>query len=81
MRTVCEMFRLKGCVSCGGDLGLSYEDWQCLQCGRYYYISVPWNFPRRREGAWGNTGKASKQGDESKKRRRENKSKKSVVAV
>ena len=38
MRTVCEMFRLKGCVSCGGDLGLSYEDWQCLQSGSFDYL-------------------------------------------
>ena len=81
MRMVCEMFRLKGCVSCGGDLGLNYGDWQCLQCGRYYYISVPWSSPSRREGGWGNAGKVSKQGGESKKRRRENEPQKSVVAA
>ena len=75
------MLRLKGCVRCGGDLGMSYEDWQCLQCGRYYYISVPWNPLRHREGAWGNTSKVPKAGDESKKRRRGNESKKSVIAV
>ena len=36
------MFRLKGCLKCGGDLYLDRIDWQCLQCGRYYYKLRPW---------------------------------------
>jgi hypothetical protein len=31
-------FLLKACVRCGGDLALDDGDWQCLQCGRYYYV-------------------------------------------
>ena len=29
--------RLKGCVRCGGDLRSEDGDWQCLQCGHYFY--------------------------------------------
>ena len=36
------MLRLKGCVKCGGDLLLQDEDWQCFQCGRYFYSTPPW---------------------------------------
>ncbi len=32
-----DRFLLKACVRCGGDLALDDGDWQCLQCGRYYY--------------------------------------------
>ena len=31
------MLKLKGCVRCGGDLNADGQDWQCLQCGHYYY--------------------------------------------
>ena len=52
------MFRLKGCVKCGGDLFLEYGDWHCLQCGKYYYTTAPWSYDGRREGGWANVGRA-----------------------
>ena len=27
-------FHFRGCPRCGGDLYLTPDDWQCLQCGR-----------------------------------------------
>ncbi len=35
------MLRLKGCPRCGGDLRPYEGDWQCLQCGHYYYGELP----------------------------------------
>ena len=39
------LWNLKSCGKCHGDLFMEGEDWQCLQCGRYYYnrpvLSVP----------------------------------------
>ncbi|MBM3942834.1 MAG: hypothetical protein FJ316_07925 [SAR202 cluster bacterium] len=32
-----EVFLLKSCPRCGGDLILDEGDWLCLQCGRYFY--------------------------------------------
>ena len=75
------MFQLKGCIRCGGDLSMNYEDWQCLQCGRYYYKTVPWSYDRRREGAWGNSSRVSKKRDELAKIPAENESTNTAVGV
>ena len=53
------MFRLKGCVKCGGDLFLEGADWECLQCGKYYYTGAPLHFDGRREGAWASRGRTT----------------------
>lgn len=42
-------FLLKACVRCGGDLALDDGDWQCLQCGRYYYVRRNLASPPSRE--------------------------------
>ena len=34
------MLKLKGCIRCGGDLKVDERDWQCLQCGHYYYDGI-----------------------------------------
>ena len=34
-------FVLRGCPRCGGDLFLNEGDWQCLQCGRYWFNRRP----------------------------------------
>ena len=34
------LFRLKACVKCRGDLVWDDGDWLCLQCGRYYYTRL-----------------------------------------
>lgn len=31
------LWNFKGCQKCCGDLFMDNGDWQCLQCGRYYY--------------------------------------------
>ena len=31
------VWRLKGCNRCGGDLFAQEDEWGCIQCGRYYY--------------------------------------------
>ena len=59
------MFWLKGCVRCGGDLFVQYEDWQCFQCGRYYYDTMPASYRSRREGVWGNSGRRRRKGSKS----------------
>jgi len=33
------MLRLKGCTRCHGDMTFDGQDWQCLQCGGYYYMN------------------------------------------
>ena len=40
-RTSQQMLMLKGCVRCGGDLKPDDGEWQCLQCGHYFYGGVP----------------------------------------
>ena len=39
------IWNFKGCQKCCGDLFMDDGDWQCLQCGRYYYrrpvVTVP----------------------------------------
>ena len=35
-----EIYRLKACAKCGGDLAYDEGDWICLQCGRYYYADL-----------------------------------------
>ena len=35
-----DLFRLKACQKCRGDLVLDEGDWLCLQCGRYYYTGL-----------------------------------------
>lgn len=67
------MLRLKGCAKCGGDLITDYDDWQCLQCGRYYYSTTPQSYFGR-EGAWGNADRVAERRNGRKKHRRENKS-------
>jgi hypothetical protein len=34
------LFRLKACTKCRGDLLLDEGDWLCLQCGTYYYTGL-----------------------------------------
>jgi hypothetical protein len=34
------LFRLKACTKCRGDLVLDEGDWLCLQCGTYYYTGL-----------------------------------------
>ena len=68
------VLKLKACARCGGDLHLDDTDWQCLQCGRYYYGSTPWSYLRRREGAWGNSKKVSGRRDGLERKRPKNKS-------
>ncbi len=34
------LFRLKACTKCRGDLVLDDGDWLCLQCGTYYYTGL-----------------------------------------
>lgn len=55
-----DMFLLKGCIRCKGDLYLEDQIWQCLQCGRYYYKhkAAPLRYTGR-EGAWGSSRKVS----------------------
>ncbi|MBT99476.1 MAG: hypothetical protein CL902_12765 [Dehalococcoidia bacterium] len=31
------LYMLKGCGKCGGDLGISFDEWSCIQCGACYY--------------------------------------------
>lgn len=54
------MFRLKGCIKCGGDLFLEERDWECLQCGKYYYSTALLIFDGRREGAWASRSRTTK---------------------
>ena len=75
------LFRLKGCDKCGGDLSLNDGDWQCFQCGRYYYSAVPWTYALRREGSWGNDDRIQRRRDGFKRRPRENKSADGVASV
>ena len=35
-----ELYRLKACTKCGGDLAYDEGDWICLQCGTYYYVGL-----------------------------------------
>ena len=35
-----ELYRLKACRKCGGDLAFDEGDWICLQCGVYYYVGL-----------------------------------------
>ena len=30
-------FIFRGCRRCAGDLFINQGDWQCLQCGHYFY--------------------------------------------
>lgn len=73
-----DMFQLKGCEKCGGDLLRDDPDWQCFQCGTYYYSTAPMIYFPKREGVWGN---ARRVGGTAKTRRVENKSMKKVVGV
>ena len=34
------LFCLKACTKCGGDLAVDDGDWICLQCGTYYYTGL-----------------------------------------
>ena len=59
-----EMFWLKGCARCGGDLYLGDGDWQCLQCGRSYYRNTsPGHLRRERAWGGGSFGRASHRRD------------------
>lgn len=75
------MFQLKGCVNCSGDLFLDDGDWRCLQCGRYFYNADPWSYLIRRESAWGNFGRVAAPGDGKSRRRAGNKSAEGVAGV
>ena len=75
------MFRLKGCVKCSGDLFQSDGDWQCLQCGKYYYMTAPWSYDHRREGVWGSAGKVLERRVTSERNRPKNKSVDEVASV
>ncbi len=35
-----DLFRLKACQKCRGDLVLDEGDWLCLQCGKYNYTGL-----------------------------------------
>ena len=35
-----QLFRLKACPKCRGDLAFDQGDWICLQCGTYYYTGL-----------------------------------------
>ena len=76
-----DMFQLKGCEKCGGDLLRDDPDWQCFQCGTYYYSTAPMIYFPKREGVWGNARRVSANGGTAKTRRVENKSMKKVVGV
>ena len=71
------MLFLKGCMKCGGDLYMDYGDWMCLQCGKYYYRTSPLGYIRR-EGAWGNSSRATHQ---KKRTSRQTLGNKSLVGV
>lgn len=43
-----ELYRLKACAKCGGDLAYDEGDWICLQCGTYYYVDHYLNRTRSR---------------------------------
>ena len=73
------MLRLKGCAKCGGDLILNDVDWQCLQCGKYYYSATPLSYFGR-EGAWANADRVVGRRNGRKKVRRDNKSIEDVPA-
>ena len=34
------IYRLKACRKCGGDLARDDGDWRCLQCGSYSYVGL-----------------------------------------
>ena len=34
------IYRLRGCRKCGGDLARDDGDWICLQCGSYFYVGL-----------------------------------------
>lgn len=34
------IYALKGCRKCGGDLARDDGDWRCLQCGAYFYVGL-----------------------------------------
>lgn len=44
-----ELYRLKACTKCGGDLAFDEGDWICLQCGTYYYVGLYRSRPPRPE--------------------------------
>ena len=54
------MFWLKGCNRCNGDMVRDREDWQCLQCGRYYYGAMPWSHLFRGDSSWQGGNKVSR---------------------
>ncbi len=53
---------------------MDYEDWQCLQCGKYYYRAEPWSYIRRREGAWSNLSGTLRRMESRERRRLKNES-------
>ena len=34
------IYRLRDCRKCGGDLARDDGDWICLQCGSYFYVGL-----------------------------------------
>ena len=34
------LYRLRACLKCRGDLAYDDSDWICLQCGTYYYTGL-----------------------------------------
>ena len=45
------LFRLKTCIKCRGDLAADNGDWLCLQCGTYYYTGLYQLHPKAGDGA------------------------------
>jgi hypothetical protein len=75
------MFRLKGCGKCRGDLFLEGTDWHCLQCGRYYYGSLPWSLFLVQRGFQGEDAGAVGRRKRFEKNRLENESAGGVMGV
>ena len=73
--------QIEGMRQVRGDLVFSTEEWHCLQCGMYYFASVPWFGLGRREGAWGNANRVLRRSDKSIKPTTENKSAGGVASV
>ena len=59
------VWRIKGCTKCGGDLFVQDDEWGCIQCGRYYYPKADLRLALPRL-----TAAASGGGNESRRKRR-----------
>ena len=60
------MFWLKGCVRCGGDLFVQYEDWQCFSSAEDTITTpCPPVTALEERGVWGNSGRRRRKGGKS----------------